>query len=159
MRFGEYIRQLRTAKKLTLARASKDLGISPMRLCDIEKGRRFYSEPPPLEFLTKMALLYDHPLDNFLENTEFFKRERSMVANLVKTIEPIGSQLGKLANDMRREARQYTPELEEMAVEAKELAEKLQREIKGLKTRYDQPVKKPKDTLPRYSAKRVSNGQ
>ena len=158
MRFGEYIRQLRLAKKMTLARASKELGISPMRLCDIEKGRRFYSEPPPLDFLHKMALIYEHPLDNFLENTEFFKRERSMVANLVKSIEPLGTKIGELANDMRREARQYTPELEEMAVEVKELSERLQREIKVLKTRYDQPVKRPKDTLPRYSSKRVSNG-
>lgn len=113
MRFGEYVRQLRKSKGLNLSRAASDLGMSPQKLSDIEGGRRFQVKAP-LEVLRLMAQVYDHPLTDLIANSEFFKYEKTVIQELLETIEPGMLKIEQKTLDMKVEAQRYTPEMEAM---------------------------------------------
>lgn len=57
MTFGGYLRELREEKGLRQADLAEKIGVSPVYVCDIEKGRRY---PPDLEklrtWVVQMAL-------------------------------------------------------------------------------------------------------
>lgn len=52
MTFGEYLKQKRLDKEITLRGFAKLVDISPVYLCDLEKGRK---APPSMEVMQKMV--------------------------------------------------------------------------------------------------------
>ena len=135
MRFGEYIHRLREAKRMTLAHAARELGMTPQKLCDIEQGRRNFQKQPSIEKLQKFAAVYDHPLSNLITNTEFFQYEKSIINELIVEIEPVSAEMENKALEMLVEARQYTPEMESLACEAHALTQRLKTAIAVAKAR------------------------
>lgn len=136
MRFGEYIQNLRIVKGYNLTTAAKELGITPQRLCDIEAGRRHFTKNPPLELLKKIAVVYDHPFTNLVTNTEFFTYEKSIIADLLATIEPVSENIERNALEMLVEAKQYTPEMEALAIDAFALSGDLKTALALAKARF-----------------------
>lgn len=136
MKFGEYVQSLRMAKNLSLSEAARELQISPQRLCDIEQGRRYFTRPPPLSVLKKIALVYDHPIAHLVTNTEFFQYEKSLIHDLLASLEPIAKNLENKALEMVIEAKQYTPEMESLATESHALTQDLRAAILVAKSRY-----------------------
>lgn len=135
MRFGEYIFNLREAKKMPLNVAARELGITPQRLCDMEQGRRNFKRKPSNELLRRIALVYDHPFTNLVENSEFFEYEKSLLTELLADIEPVSEQLNEKALAMVIEAKRYTPEMEVMAQETMRLAQSLKVALRVVKSR------------------------
>ena len=64
--FGEYIRQLRTAKGLTLTQLGAKLGIDSANLSKIENGIRGFDE----KRLLKLSFVFNLDIENL--KTEFF---------------------------------------------------------------------------------------
>lgn len=58
--FGQFIREKRIAKHITILEVTSELGISNPYWCDIEKGRR---RPPDLEKLEKLAKMLELTYD------------------------------------------------------------------------------------------------
>lgn len=136
MQFGKYIRSLREARELSLSDAAMDLGITPQRLCDIERGRRNFKRPP-FDLMRKIAEVYDHPYANLVTNSEFFVYEKNIISELLENIEPITQTLSQKTLDMLIEAKQYTPELESLAAETNKLVADLKLALLLAKSRLD----------------------
>ena len=111
MNFGDYMVELREAKGWTLEQAARELGISPQRLCDIEKGRRNFVRRPPLKFLRLVAEAYEHPFHHLVSQTEVFYYEKQLFTAFVEDIAPLLERLDRSALANKIEARDYTPEL------------------------------------------------
>ena len=143
MRFGEYIQRLREAADMSLTYAASELGMSPQRLCDIEQGRRYITKLPTLALLKKIAALYEHPYASLVTNTEFFQAEKGIISDLLANLEPVTSKLESNALAMVVEAKQYTPELEELTKEAHRLTQDLKLCLLLAKTRFAKAPRGP----------------
>ena len=62
-RFGEYLKRLRKEKGLSLRQVEAEVGISNSYLYQVEAGKK---NPPKLDILRKMAVLYGVSLDAVL---------------------------------------------------------------------------------------------
>lgn len=136
MQFGQYIRSLRLAKELSVAKAAKELGLTSQKLCDIESGRRNFVHPP-FELMKKVAAVYDHPYANLVANAEFFAYEKTIIGELLGNIEPLTEKLESKTIEMVIEAKQYTPEMEALARDANKLATDLKLALLLAKARLD----------------------
>lgn len=70
-RFGESLAKARRAKRITLRKLSKLVGLSPSFLSELEKGRRF--PPKDEEKIRDLALVLNVDEDEFMEAAQ---RER-----------------------------------------------------------------------------------
>lgn len=144
MRFGQYIQKLREAKGLSLTDAARELGITPQRLCDIEKGRKNFQKQPKTDFLRNIAAVYDHPFANLVANTEYFQYEKSIVTDLLAELEPLSIELDQKVLEMLIEARQYTPEMETLAADTRRLTERLKQALVLANTRFGRGLRPTK---------------
>lgn len=56
MKFGDFLREKRTERKLSIVQVARAVGISTSYMSSLEKGIR---NPPPSELLNKIAYAYD----------------------------------------------------------------------------------------------------
>lgn len=62
--FGQKLRELRLAKKMTMRKFAEEVGFTAPHLCDIEWGRR---NPPGPEIIKKMCVILDANRDELFK--------------------------------------------------------------------------------------------
>jgi transcriptional regulator with XRE-family HTH domain len=84
MQLGQYLRDLRLRKKLTLMKVNKLTGISIGYLCMLEKERRFSPHP---EILRKLAEAYGVSIQEIMEAAGYLRRDEDKVFSREDEIE------------------------------------------------------------------------
>jgi transcriptional regulator with XRE-family HTH domain len=105
MRFGQYIRQLRTAKEITLREFARQLGVSPTYISQIEQDK---FSPPAEERVVRMAQILGEDVDELLalagrvaeDLPEIIRRHPRELATFLR------SARGLSAEDINRLAKQ-----------------------------------------------------
>lgn len=91
MTFGEYLKQKRLDKEITLRGFAKLVDISPVYLCDLEKGRK---AAPSMEVMQKMV-------SKLALNKEEFERFYDLAALEQTAKNPIPKDLNAFLKDNR----------------------------------------------------------
>lgn len=115
MLFGDYIKQLRESRELTMSEAARRLGITPQKLWDVENNIR-YTTKVPRRFLESLAKVYNVPPGVIIDMADLKIMEGLTMSELVAAMLPLARDARKHAALMVNEAREYTPELEQAAV-------------------------------------------
>jgi transcriptional regulator with XRE-family HTH domain len=127
--FGDYIKQLRESRGLSLSEAAKSIGISPQKLWDAENNRR-YTKKIHDKTINAMARVYRIPVGVLIESTQIKLFTGITHSELMAQTLPEAEKLVKLAAAMVNEAVTYTPELESDAKKIFELASWLQNRLR-----------------------------
>jgi len=86
---GDYLKQLRDKKKMSLADVKKAVGVNGSFLSQVERGKKFPG-PATLRKLSKAYLVpYESLMQkaNMLEETEASVSEQAEIAQLIREIE------------------------------------------------------------------------
>lgn len=114
--FGEYIKFLRLERRLSLVKASKRMGFSSQKLCDIEMGRR-YKKRVTLVLLQAVAAAYKVPFGDVVKHTNLAISHDKTATEILDEVWPKTRFAELLAESLVTEARHLAPEIEEKAVE------------------------------------------
>lgn len=76
MTFGNYVRELRRARRVPQGRLAEALGITPQALVDLESNRR----PPGLDELRQLAAFFGIAEDDFLRRAGYLGPSRPVEA-------------------------------------------------------------------------------
>jgi transcriptional regulator with XRE-family HTH domain len=127
--FGQYIKQLRESRSLSLADAARLLGVTPQKLWDMENGRR-HTKKVPRPLITAIARTYRVPIGVIAEATKIKIAEKQVLSEHLADTRPLVTRAVRLTAALVNEARAYTPELEQDAIKLYDL-------LQDLKTRID----------------------
>ena len=67
MNFGEYVKEKRMEKGISLRQLASKIGISPSYMSDIEKGRRYAPDKEKLEQLQKLLFVNEDEIQKFYD--------------------------------------------------------------------------------------------
>ena len=67
MNFGEYVKEKRMEKGISLRQLASKIGISPSYMRDIEKGRRYAPDKEKLEQLQKLLFVNEDEIQKFYD--------------------------------------------------------------------------------------------
>jgi transcriptional regulator with XRE-family HTH domain len=124
MLFGEYIKQLRESRGLSLSEGAAKLGITRQKLWDIENGRRSNKKVPE-SLLKKISQVYNLPFGLIVESTRIKVSSTKTVSELLAQSKPLLERANVLTVALCNESRAYTPELEGLANELYEVLSQL----------------------------------
>lgn len=114
--FGEYIKMLRLHRRLSIVKASKRMGFSPQKLCDIEMGRR-YKKRVTVILLKAVADAYKVPMAEIIRHTTTAISHDKTVTEILDEVWPKSRFSELLADSLVKECAQYAPEIETKAIE------------------------------------------
>ena len=119
--FGSFTTQKRLARDITLRELARQLGISPVYMCNIEKDRR----PAPVEILDRISALL------LLDKAE--KAEMLDLAAKSKNILAVAADLPEYINerDIVRAALRTAKDVDATDEEWQEFIERLQNRVKS----------------------------
>jgi len=116
MLFGDYIKQLRESRGLSLTDGAKALGIKRQKLWDIENGRRA-NKKVPHSLLEAISKAYRLPIGLIVDSTQIKVTTSKTLSEILAQTRPLLERANELSVAMCNESRAYTPELEGLATE------------------------------------------
>jgi transcriptional regulator with XRE-family HTH domain len=121
---GDYVKQLRESRGISLSDAAPLIGITKQRLWDLENGRR-YRNRIPQRVIEGIARTYRVPVGVIVEETKSKVQRTIILSEYLAETKPIVTEAVGLTAELVTEARAYTPELEQGAIRLFELLSEL----------------------------------
>lgn len=115
MLFGQYIKQLRESRHLTLTAAAEKLNMPRQKLWDMENGLR-YAKKVPRHVIDSLASVYRIPAGVLLDATAVKVAEQKVLSEHLADTRPIIDKAIHNAGVLVNESRSYAPELERRAI-------------------------------------------
>lgn len=113
---GEYLRELRLTRKMTLSLAARRMKMKPQKLCDIEAGRR-HNTNMPIEMVMAFAKVYGVKTADIVANIETVVQTAKTVAELLMELQPNIRMAEMLAKQLFELSKTYPPQVESAATD------------------------------------------